>query len=96
LQATGICRYDIIWTMTWWQVGNKSRDNRPPGLTDVGGNEEGDTGSENLALLQKFVKEDNYQGCGDKLDDEEQAYTSAEIRGLAIETSENLNSGLAE
>lgn len=56
------------------------------GLADVGGNEEGDTAAETIALLEELVEEDNNQTSNDELDDKENADTGTEVRGLSVET----------
>lgn len=66
------------------------------GLADVGRDEEGDTGSETVPLLKELVEENDDEGSGDKLDDEEQADTGTEVAGLTIETSEDVDGSLAE
>jgi len=65
-------------------------------LADVGGDEEGDTTAETVALLEELIEEDNNQSGGEKLDNEENTDTSTEVRGLAVKTGQDVNAGLAE
>ena len=65
-------------------------------LTDVGRDEERDTGSEPVALLEELIEEDDDEGGRDELNDEEQAYAGTEVAGLTIETGEDIDSGLTE
>lgn len=50
-------------------------------LTDVGGNEERDTGSETVTLLQQLIEQNNNKGGKNKLEDEKQTDTDTEILG---------------
>ena len=65
-------------------------------LTDVGGDEEGDTGTEAVTFLEELIEENDDECGGDELDDKQEAYASTKVRGLAIETSEYVNGGLTE
>lgn len=65
-------------------------------LADVGSDEEGDTTAETVALLEELIKENDNQSGGKKLDNEENANTSTEVGGLAVETGQDVNAGLAE
>lgn len=62
------------------------------GLADVGSNEEGNTASETIALLQELIEQDNNHTSHDKLEDQKEDNASAEVRGRAVETSEDVNS----
>lgn len=66
------------------------------GLADVGRDEERDAGAEAVALLEELVEEDDDERGGDELDDEEQADSGTDVAGLAVETGENVDGGLAE
>lgn len=65
-------------------------------LADVGSDEEGDTAAETVALLEELIEENDDQSGGKKLDNEENADTGAKVRGLAVETGQDVNAGLAE
>lgn len=65
-------------------------------LADVGSNEEGDSTSETVALLEKLIEEDDNQSGSKKLDNKEDTDTGTEVGWLAIETSKNVDTGLAE
>jgi hypothetical protein len=73
--------------------GERLPDN---GLADVGRNEERDTAAETVALLKQLVEENNDETGDDKLDNQENADTGAEVAGLAVETSKNVDTSLAE
>lgn len=53
---------------------NRGRSKRAPddGLADVGGNEEGDTRAETVALLEHLVPNNDEETSTDKLGDEEE------------------------
>ena len=65
-------------------------------LANVGRDEERDTTSKAITLLEKLVKEDNNQTGNNQLDDQQNANAGTEIAGLAIETSEDIDTGLTE
>lgn len=65
-------------------------------LANVGRNEQRDTAAETVALLEQLVKENDNQAGDHKLEDEENADTSTEVRGLSIETRDNVDDSLAE
>jgi len=65
-------------------------------LADVGGDEERDTATKTVALLEKLVKENDNDGGSKKLDNKENADTSAEVSGRAVKTSQDVNTSLAE
>ena len=78
-------------------VNGGGREGLPhDGLADVGGNEERDTAAETVAFLEELVKQDDNQTGDHKLDDEENADTGAEVRGLAVETGDDIDDRLAE
>lgn len=68
-------------------------DNR---LADVGSDEERNTTAETVALLEKLVEKNDDQSGGEELENEENADTGTEVRGLAVETGQDVNAGLAE
>lgn len=66
------------------------------GLTNVGGDEQGDAGAKAVPLLKELVEEDDDEGGGNELNDEEEADAGADVRGLAVETGKDIYGGLAE
>lgn len=66
------------------------------GLADIGGNEEGDTTSKTVTFLEQFVEENNDEASHHELHDQQNADTGPKITGLAVETSEDIDAGLAE
>jgi hypothetical protein len=73
--------------------GESAPDDR---LANVGRDEERDTAAETVALLEELVKEDDNDGGSKKLDDEQNADTGAEVSRRAVETSQDVDTGLAE
>lgn len=65
-------------------------------LADVGRDEEVDSGSETVSLLEELIEEDDDQGSDDELEDEEEADTSSKIGRLPVESSEDVDRGLTE
>jgi hypothetical protein len=65
-------------------------------LTDVGSNEERDTGSQTVALLEKLIQENDNEAGYDKLEDQKKTHTGTEIAGLTIQTSQDVYCGLSE
>ena len=66
------------------------------GLANVGRNEKRDTAAETVALLQKFIQQNDNQTGHNQLDDQENTDTGTEVTRLAIETSQDVDTGLAE
>lgn len=66
------------------------------GLANVGGDEEGDSRAETVALLEELVKEKNDERSGDELDDQEKADSGSKIRGLTVQTGKHVDGGLTE
>lgn len=59
-------------------VHGSGRERLPhDGLADVGRNEEGDSGSETVALLEELVEEEDDQTGDDQLDNDQEADTGA-------------------
>jgi hypothetical protein len=78
-------------------VNGSGRESLPDDrLANVGGDEEGDTTAETVALLEELIEKDDDQSGGKKLDNEENANTSTKVGGLAVETGQDVNAGLAE
>ena len=66
------------------------------GLANVGSNEERDTRTETVTLLEKFVEENDNESGDDELDDQQKADTSAEVTWLAIKTSKDVDGSLTK
>ena len=66
------------------------------GLANVGSNEERDTGTETVTLLEKLIEEDNDESGDDELNDQQKADSSAEVTWLAIKTGKDVDGSLAE
>jgi len=59
--------------------------------------EEGDDCTFKLVtFLEEFVEKDDNKGGGDELNYKQQADTSTEVRGLAMEPGQNIHGCLAE
>lgn len=65
-------------------------------LANVGGNEQRDTAAQAVALLQKLVQQNDHQTSNNQLDNQENTDTGTQVAGLAIETSQDVDTGLAE
>jgi len=66
------------------------------GFTDVGGDEQRDTGAETISLLQQFIEENDDQTSKDKLDNQKKTDASTEIARLTIEASKDEDAGLTK
>ena len=66
------------------------------GLADAGCDEEGDAAAEAVAFLQELIEENDHKTSHYELDNEEEADASTEVGGLAIETCQDKDAGLAE
>lgn len=73
--------------------GESLPDNR---LANVGRNEKRDTASETVALLEKLIQKDDNQAGNNQLNDQQNTDTGTKIAGLAVETSQDVNTGLTE
>ena len=58
--------------------------------------EQRDTASETVALLQQLIEKNDNQAGNNQLHDQKDTDTSAEVTGLAVETSQDVDTGLAE
>jgi hypothetical protein len=65
------------------------------GHANVGGDKEVGARAEAVPFLEEFVEEDEEEGGDDEMDEEE-ADSGAEVFGLAVETGEDVDGGLAE
>lgn len=65
-------------------------------LANVGGDEERDTRSQTVALLEELIEKDDNEAGDNKLEDEEKADTGTKVAGLSVETGQNIHGGLSE
>lgn len=65
-------------------------------LANVGRNEKRDTTSKTITLLEQLIKKNDNKTGNHKLDDQQNTNTSTEVAGLAVETSKDINTGLAK
>ena len=65
-------------------------------LANVGGDEERNTTTQAIPLLEKLIKENDNETGNNKLEDQEKANTSAKVGGQAVESSKNVYGSLAE
>lgn len=78
-------------------VDGRRRERLPDdGLANVGGDEEGDTGTESVTLLEKFVEENDNESGDDELDDQQKADTGAEVTWLAIKAGKDVDGRLTK
>jgi len=87
-------------TLEFWStagVDGGGRECLPDdGLANVGGNEERDTGTEAVTLLEELVEENDDESGDDELDDQQKADSSAEVAWLAIKTGKDVDGRLAK
>lgn len=83
-----------LWSTTGVDGGGRERlpDDR---LANVGSNEQRDTASKSVSLLEKLIEEDNNKTSHNQLKDEEEDNASAEIRWLSVKTGEDIHGGLS-
>jgi hypothetical protein len=66
------------------------------GLANVGSDKEVGARAEAVPFLEELVEEGDEEGSDDEMDDEEEeAEAGAEVFGLAVETGEDVDGGLA-
>jgi hypothetical protein len=65
------------------------------GFTNVGGDEQRDTGSETITFLEEFVEKDDNEGGDDELDDEKEANSCSKFGRLTVHASQDVNGGLS-
>lgn len=65
-------------------------------LANVGRDEKRYTASETVALLEQFIKEDDHKTSNDQLNDQQDTDTSTKVTGLAVETSQDVDTGLTK
>lgn len=73
--------------------GERLPDDR---LANVGRDEQRDTAAKTVSLLEKLIQEDDHQTGNHKLDDQQDADTRTKVAGLAVETSQDVDTGLSE
>jgi hypothetical protein len=73
--------------------GERLPDN---GLADVGSNEQRDTAAKTVALLEELIQQNDDEAGNNQLDDQENTDTGTKVTGLAVETSQDVDTGLAE
>ncbi len=66
------------------------------GLANVRRNEERDTASKAVALLEQLVEENDDQTSHNQLDNQQNTDTSTKVTWLAVETSQDVHTGLSE
>lgn len=64
-------------------------------LTNVGGSEQGNTGTETIALLQQFVQQDDNDTGKHQLQNQQQAHTSTQGAWWTVHTGQHIHGGLA-
>lgn len=65
-------------------------------FADVSGNEEGDTGSETISLLQKFVKHEHHESGKEELDDDKQGGDQSEFTDWAVHSGQKISKSFSE
>mmetsp|Transcript_44817 Transcript_44817/g.142710 ORF Transcript_44817/g.142710 Transcript_44817/m.142710 type:complete len:313 (-) Transcript_44817:240-1178(-) len=63
-------------------------------LADVGGDEEGDTGAETVALLEELVEADDNDAGHEELEDDENRVASTELADVAVHARDHVRDGL--
>lgn len=62
-------------------------------LADIGRNEERNTATETITLLEKLIEENDNHTSNEKLEDEQDDDTGTKVRGGSIETGKDVDSG---
>lgn len=65
-------------------------------LANVGSDEEGDTRSESVTLLEKLVEEEDNDTSNSELDDDKDSVTSTEITNFTVHTTPNVSNSLTQ
>jgi hypothetical protein len=65
-------------------------------LADVGGDEEGDTGAETVALLKELVKKDNDDSSEGELHDDEDTVDKADLVDVTVHAGKKVCEGFAD
>lgn len=66
------------------------------GLADVCRDEERDTASKTVALLEQLIEENDDQTSNNQLDNQQNTDTSTKVTWLAVEASQDVHTGLSE
>lgn len=78
-------------------VDGRGREGLPDdGLADVRRDEQRDSATKTIALLQQLIQQNDNQTRNDQLHDQQNADTSTEVAGLAVETGKDIDTGLAK
>merc|ERR1719323_1635359 len=65
------------------------------GLTNVCGNEEGNTRSKTISLLEQFIQKQNNEASNKQLDDDEETDSGSNIAWISVHSCQNIDDGLA-
>lgn len=65
------------------------------GFTDVGGNEERNSGSETISLLEKLVEKEDDETGNNELDDDKETDSSSDFRWLSVESGHDVDNSLS-
>ena len=66
------------------------------GLADVGGDEERNSGSQAVALLQELVEQQDDEPGDEQLDDDEEADAGADVGRLPVHSGHDVDDGLSD
>ena len=65
-------------------------------LTYVGGDEEGDSGPEAVALLEELIEDNNNETSEDELEDNEEGVSGTEGAEVSVHSADDVGDGLAD
>lgn len=65
-------------------------------LANVGSNEQGDSGSETVSLLEKLIKKDGNQTGDNQLENQQDTDTSTKVAWLSVQSSQNVDGSLSK
>lgn len=78
-------------------VDGSGRESLPDDrLANVGGDEQRDTASKTVSLLEQLIQKDDNKTSNNKLNNQQDTDTGAKIAWLAIETSQDIDTSLTE
>ena len=66
------------------------------GFADVGGDEDGDTRSKTVSLLQEFVESKNNQSGAEKLEDDQNGITGTDGSKISVHSTGNVSNGFTK
>lgn len=66
------------------------------GLTDISGDEEGDSGAETVALLQELVEQQDDETGDEQLDDDQKTDAGADVRRFSVHPGHDVDDGLPD